>query len=363
MQDILICKPSMESDGAADVLVVGAGLTGLCVARALSASGARVRVLDKGRGVGGRCATRRFDGAVFDHGLQALDLADEPVRSMLDALLPRGWIGQAGLRSTPDGLIGVNGITAIAKVLASGLDVSLATQVEAVAATSSGWHVRGEGVLQAAPMVVITAPVPQALALVEAGGLTLDPGLRAALAAIRYSRSAVAMATLDPAVMSDHPGDHVGDHGAGHLTDQLADQPADRVADQPMDRIGSVFCTVPNSAAVARIAFNHHKGISPVPAVTVHATPDWSDAHWDLPAEQRAAELLAAAQQWLPGTPRRLEGHGWRYARYAFGWAGEACVALDAAGTLLLSGDALGGGDVAGAVQSAAAVVARLGVA
>ena len=42
----------------ADVVIVGGGIAGLVAARELVASGLRVIVLEKGRGVGGRMATR-----------------------------------------------------------------------------------------------------------------------------------------------------------------------------------------------------------------------------------------------------------------------------------------------------------------
>lgn len=52
------------------IVIVGAGLSGLVAARSLAASGHDVSVLDKGRGVGGRLATRRIGDAVLDHGAQ-----------------------------------------------------------------------------------------------------------------------------------------------------------------------------------------------------------------------------------------------------------------------------------------------------
>ncbi|MFW5743027.1 MAG: NAD(P)-binding protein [Spirochaetota bacterium] len=62
--------------------MVGAGIAGLTAARRLVDASRDVTVLDKGRGVGGRMATRRFGGATrrfggatrrfggatFDHG-------------------------------------------------------------------------------------------------------------------------------------------------------------------------------------------------------------------------------------------------------------------------------------------------------
>lgn len=48
----------------------GAGMAGLTAAAELQRAGCRGLVLDKGRGVGGRLASRRIGGASFDHGAQ-----------------------------------------------------------------------------------------------------------------------------------------------------------------------------------------------------------------------------------------------------------------------------------------------------
>ena len=59
-----------------DVLVIGAGMSGIACARALQAEGVPVRLIDKGRGIGGRMATRRTAVAgktiTFDHGAQSV---------------------------------------------------------------------------------------------------------------------------------------------------------------------------------------------------------------------------------------------------------------------------------------------------
>ena len=50
--------------------VIGAGMAGVSAAKLLSAAGWDVVVFEKSRGWGGRCATKRIEGRVVDHGAQ-----------------------------------------------------------------------------------------------------------------------------------------------------------------------------------------------------------------------------------------------------------------------------------------------------
>ena len=77
-------------DRNADILVIGGGMAGLAAARALHEGGARVIVIDKGRGPGGRMATRRVEVAghqvSFDHGAQYFTARDPAFRAVV-----AGW--------------------------------------------------------------------------------------------------------------------------------------------------------------------------------------------------------------------------------------------------------------------------------
>ncbi|MGA1525128.1 MAG: FAD-dependent oxidoreductase, partial [Planctomycetota bacterium] len=66
------------------VLVVGAGLAGLTCARALSAAGVPVRVLDAADAVGGRVRTDVVEGFRLDRGFQVLQTAYPEARRALD---------------------------------------------------------------------------------------------------------------------------------------------------------------------------------------------------------------------------------------------------------------------------------------
>jgi phytoene dehydrogenase-like protein len=55
-----------------DVIVVGAGVAGLSAATYLARAGRTVTVLEQAAGIGGRAASRTFDGYTFNHGIHAL---------------------------------------------------------------------------------------------------------------------------------------------------------------------------------------------------------------------------------------------------------------------------------------------------
>jgi phytoene dehydrogenase-like protein len=67
-----------------DVIVVGAGLAGLCCARELHASGLDVLVLERGDAPGGRVRTDEVDGFLLDRGFQVLLTAYPEARRVLD---------------------------------------------------------------------------------------------------------------------------------------------------------------------------------------------------------------------------------------------------------------------------------------
>jgi phytoene dehydrogenase-like protein len=72
------------SEPARRILVVGAGLAGLCCARTLHAAGHRVTVFESSSRPGGRVASDRVDGFTLDRGFQVLNTAYREAASELD---------------------------------------------------------------------------------------------------------------------------------------------------------------------------------------------------------------------------------------------------------------------------------------
>ncbi len=103
-------------------------MAGLTAASGLQRAGCCVLVLDKGRGVGGRLATRRTDAGSFDHGAQFFTARDSQFRLLVEAWqaagIVRAWATGFALadgtfkRDGETRFCGVNGMASIAKHLA-----------------------------------------------------------------------------------------------------------------------------------------------------------------------------------------------------------------------------------------------------
>jgi renalase len=324
------CVTCWGADGAGGmnktIAIIGAGMAGLMAARALRERGATVVVLEKSRGVGGRMATKRVGPAVFDHGAQFFTIRDRAMAEWLADWQARGvavkWPGVANERWT-----GRPGMTAVAKRLSDGLDIKREHPVTAAIRVADGWEltVEGHGLMRV-ERLVSTAPVPQTLALLQAGGVVLKEPLAAQLAQVSYHPCLALLVVLaGPSAV-----------------------PVEGVA--------------PKSGLLRWVADNAKKGLSPEEqgAVTLLATPEFSAANYGRPEEEIRELMMPAAREWLgQAAVVSTALHRWRYSEPVGTWP-EPCVWLPEL-ALGLAGDAFGGPRVEGAALSGLALAARIG--
>ncbi len=313
-----------------DVLVIGAGMAGLIAAAELQRAGRRVLVLDKGRSFGGRLASRWIDGATFDHGAQFITTRDPRFAAVLEQGRQDGAMEEwcRGFAGGADGHArwrGKPAMSAVAKHIALGLDVHLEMPVVALRRAEDRWRAETTtGRTFTAGAVVLTPPVPQSLAMLDAGGIILAPEMRARLEAVEYERCLAVMAVLNGPSRIPPPGG---------LT------PAD--------------------GPIAWIADNQSKGVSTVPAVTIHATHAFSLEHWDRDRQESGRALLDAAAPWLGAGVKTFQVHGWRYSK-PMRVDDEPCLLVDKSPPLVLAGDAFAGPRVEGAAVSGWAAAAAI---
>jgi hypothetical protein len=307
-----------------NVVVVGAGLSGLMAARSLIERGHNVVVVDKGRSVGGKLATRRIGTATLDHGAQFFTVRSPQFAEHVEAWQRQGvvreWCKGFGTADGHSRFIGVGGMNAIAKHLAQDVDVRCSTMAFAIErGTNRAWRLKiDDGSFYDADAMIVTCPIPQAYALL----VTANVEPPEELLATEYHRTLGLLATLDGAPFVAEPGGM-----------QDPDETFSFVAD------------------------NMAKGLSSTPAITLNANNEFSATYWDYPADAIHSLLVERAQPWL-GTTRIVESQvkRWRFATPKTIWA-ERCWHTE---KLVLAGDAFGGPKVEGAALSGLAAADAL---
>ncbi|HUS41686.1 MAG TPA: FAD-dependent oxidoreductase [Ilumatobacteraceae bacterium] len=303
------------------VVVVGAGICGLVAGRRLVEAGADVVLVDKGRSPGGRLATRRIGTATVDHGAQFFTVRTPAFRRQVDDWVERGLVGVWSHGFTSDDghprYVAMSGMNSLAKDLAVGLDVRCSTMAFGIrpAASDSGaaWEVAiDDGTAHEADAVIVTTPLPQAFALLADSGIHLDQGLMRT----EYDRTIALLVTLDRAPAIADPGGLQG--------------PAPELS---------------------FISDNVAKGVSDTPAITVHASAAWSEAHWDDDADMLRTALIDLIGPWLGhATVIEAQVKKWRFATPRTSWP-EPCWIANG-GAVVLAGDAFDGPRVEAAHNS-----------
>ncbi len=314
------------------VLIVGAGMAGLTAARVLHDAGIDSIVVDKGRAVGGRMATRTVDGARFDHGAQHFSARSDEFRAMLDDLVEADvvveWYRSESLTNPDRGVeprhVGLGGMRRVPEHLARGLDVRTPVVVERLEMTVDGVTALVDGLpVATGAAAILTPPLPQTRDLLAASGIDLDPAARAMLDPIDYDACLAVMAHLNgPSGLPD-----------GHAT--------------------------PGDGGVAWVADNQHKGTSPLPAITIHSTPEFAADRLEDDPRDWVADLVAATEPHLASSVVSAGGHRWRYAmpRRTLD-IGTLPVSDDP--PILLAGEVFAGARVEGAFRSGLAAAHHL---
>ena len=307
-----------------DILIIGAGLAGLSAANDLQQAGHQVLVVDKGRGLGGRLAGRRIGDATFDHGAQFMTAREPRFKAAMADWVATGVAEEwySSYPGQPNGhprYRGVPTMTAVAKHLAIGLDIMRATRVVTVSRQQTGWLAElDNGNRVSADKLLITSPVPQTLELLK--GINIPADKYARLEHIEYESCIAVMAILDGPTAIEAPGAIALEEGP-----------------------------------IAWISDNLQKGVSTVPAVTIHGSGEFSAEHIDHDRTQIGQQLIDAAAQYLGSAQvTEYQVHGWRYSKPSI-VDPDPCLLLSH-GTdlppLAVAGDAFAGPRFEGAVQS-----------
>jgi predicted NAD/FAD-dependent oxidoreductase len=278
-----------------DMLVVGAGLSGLLAANVLQEAGKSVIVVEKARGVGGRLATWRLGPGRGDYGAQFFTVREAAFQKYVAewqqaGLLfewSRGWAdGSAVATNQADGFPRYaisGGMTAVPKHLAANLILHNQTKLTKIRVAEDGWEVLAEdGRSYQTRALLLTPPVPQSLALLAAGEVPLAEDDRAALEKVAYAPCLSGLFWVEGDVSLPEPG----------------------ALQRP-------------EADVSWLANNQRKGISPEAQIlTAHANPMVSKLWYEAPKEELVGLFMRELRPFLGKTAvvKAHHIHKWRYA-------------------------------------------------
>jgi renalase len=322
-----------------DVLIVGAGLAGLMAAQTLQAAGKTAVVVEKSANVGGRLATRPLGPGIADYGAQFFTVRQPKFQKWVTAWQAEGLVFEwsrgwgAGLQadSADDGFprYGVTGgMTAVAQHLAKTVNVHTQTELLKIQQVGNGWEgVAKDGRSYHSRALLLTPPVPQSLALLDAGSVPLTSSDRAALDKICYAPSLTGLFWIEGGVSLPPPG-----------------------AVQQPEQI------------ISWIADNQQKGISPDATIlTTFANPTVSQLWYEAPKGELVGLFVEEIRPFLTKNSiiKAQHIHRWRYALPTVIHPQRSLLASKLP-PLAFAGDAFNGPRVEGAVLSGITAVEKL---
>lgn len=263
------------------VAVIGSGVAGLACAGRLAAAGLQPVVLDKGRAVGGRLATRvSRSGWQFDHGAQFATVREPEFGRLLVSLAADGDAAQWMDGDPPARWVGTPDMSAIARGLARGLDFRQQHEVTSIQPHGSEWRVVSGEAVEDFERVVVTVPAPQV-----AGLLGADHALAVELAKVRLAPCLALMAAID------------------------------REAPHPFitrtDATASLGWIAQDSSKPGRSAANGTAWVA-------HATPEWSAGHLEAEPQEIVDYLLPELLDQIEARADQVlyaAAHRWRFAK------------------------------------------------
>ena len=307
------------------VAIVGAGLTGLQIARQLSKAEISNTLFDKSRGVSGRLATRRaeVEGHTlrFDHGTPSLTASQKAQISALRAptqlaLVP--WIPSSPKTHSEPHFRLAPGINGVGKWLAQGQNIALNMPVTALRRSDGGnaWQIVCDSTLspQTFDMVITTTPPLQAAHILQ----TTHSPLTGTLNTLRSEGCWSLM------LVTEHPLDI-----------------------PPL--------LIPRDSFIERVVSEHTKGrfSNQWGVYTLQASRPWSQHRMQEDPMIVGEEMLSELNRLAYGRPNVIyqRMHRWLYAGVAEP-LGDAFL-LDTERNLMSAGDWCLGNDVTSALKSA----------
>lgn len=307
------------------VIIVGGGITGISAALRLKRDGIESIILDKGKAPGGRTATRRVslpDGqeAVFDYGAPHFKVKSELWEEMVIFLASHFVVKISKPQSvtvnetTYRGSKSMRGISAFLSSKLSYLNDKKVLMINPQ--NNSTEVITEDGSTYEGDAIILTPPLPQTLELFNNSKINLPAKLKNNLSKISYTKTIMALLAIE---------------GESHIVNG---------GYQDIDFDGIKY-----------VIDNKKRGISDVTALTIAASENFSENHFDIPNTELQKILLEKAENFYSGKVIAAQIHKWKYSQPTKVYK-KSYEYITAPAPFVLAGDAFCKGNVEGAFMS-----------
>lgn len=310
-----------------DAVIIGAGISGLCIGWQMKSLNKNFLILEKSKGVGGRMATRRVDEFTFDHGAQFIKIKNDSQDAALKRLPPLLSLTPWFEDSDAHFFAKSQGMTQIAKSFLLSSNIILGETISHLNKISDQhWEVLSQsGKRWMTKQIYLTSPLPQTLKILNDSGVSYPLDLKS----ISYHSACVGLFGF---------ADHIH---------------SDRFSIWPkyMQNVSDQIFSISNQLS---------KGVSSLPAISVVMQPNFSQSNFDQTDEiiLQKIEIELNSQNkfsipWESCKIRQLKK--WRYS-HPKKIHPNPFVSLENQ-SLFLVGDAFGGASILGSIFSALSVL------
>lgn len=277
-----------------DIVIVGAGMSGIAAGNQLSENGYNVKILDKGKILGGRLATRRISingkKNVFDYGCKYLEATSYEFGNKIIELIKSDDIKKWNVNNQNAVLgeldktlkfINKKSIREIAILLAKNLDIETKTKVKVIRNGDEHWNIYTDRKKEyKAKNLILSMPIPQSLDLIEKSNLDLNNQKLRKLSEVKYNKSIVGLFTLK---------------GKSNLVKE-----------------GGLKIENEN---IEFITDNNLKGInSNHTAIVVEMTDKFSRSNWNKSDAELLSKIKGLSEEWIGTEIINEQIHKWKYS-------------------------------------------------
>ncbi|GEM_PF-5904367 len=171
-----------------DVVIIGAGPSGIFLARKLFQLGKKIAIFEKSNNIGGRLATRRFKNHTFNIGVNSFESTVKELNEMVQAGIENETLIRDGVRISAK-----DSITSWTKALVENIEVHKKSKLQKIefGDNENILHFEGHDCV-ATKDLILTTPAPQAKEVFDSSGLDSN-----ALNKATYKSSIIYMIELD----------------------------------------------------------------------------------------------------------------------------------------------------------------------